>query len=172
MPTAKAPSEVSAPSIAVKIYRDGQLVERRFCGSEEEAARVVESWEATPPAHGEVISVEPHPPEDIVALLRAIADAIERGEPVAMPTPAPPVRLQPGRRGPARARQPLGTASAPMAGALPPGRLTPGRETMRSARGRRFFDRCGENGRVSHRCHRSPRRYPQLSLARSRFQDS
>ena len=38
--------------------------------------------------------VEPHPPEVIIAVLRAIADAIEDGCPVAMPRPFPHIRLQ------------------------------------------------------------------------------
>ena len=38
--------------------------------------------------------VEPHPPEEIVALLRAIADAIEQERPLSMPHPFPQLRLQ------------------------------------------------------------------------------
>jgi hypothetical protein len=32
------------PSIEVRVYRHGDLIERRMCESEEEAAAVVEEW--------------------------------------------------------------------------------------------------------------------------------
>jgi hypothetical protein len=83
-----------APEVLVRVYRGGHLVEQRFCESPESVAQIVESWEAQPLSTGELIVVEPHPPEVIVDLLRAVADAIEREEPVAMPHPFPPIRLQ------------------------------------------------------------------------------
>jgi len=82
------------PEVLVRVYRGGHLIEQRIGESPESVAQIVESWEAKPPSTGELIVVEPHPPEVIVALLRAIADAIEREEPVAMPHPFPPIRLQ------------------------------------------------------------------------------
>jgi hypothetical protein len=79
----------------VRVYRGGHLIEQRFCESAERAADVVESWEARQaPPGGELIVVEPHPPEMIVGLLRTIADAIEQEKPVAMPHPFPHLRLQ------------------------------------------------------------------------------
>ena len=82
------------PEVLVRVYRGGHLVEQRFAESPESVAEIVESWQAKPLSTGELIVVEPHPPEVIVALLRAIADAIEREEPVKMPHPFPPIRLQ------------------------------------------------------------------------------
>ena len=36
--------DTGAPTIEVRIYRDGQLLVRKLCESEEEAATVVEQW--------------------------------------------------------------------------------------------------------------------------------
>ena len=83
-----------APEVLVRVYRGSHLIEQRFCDSTDVAADIVESWEANPPAEGELIVVEPHPPEAIVALLRAIADAIEHERPVAMRHPLPNLRLE------------------------------------------------------------------------------
>jgi hypothetical protein len=82
------------PEVLVRVYRGGHLIEQRFCESPESVANVVESWEAQPPPTGELIVVEPHPPEVIVDLLRAIADAIEQERPVAMQHPFPHIRLE------------------------------------------------------------------------------
>jgi hypothetical protein len=82
------------PEVLVRVYRGDHLIEQRFCDSAETVAGIVESWQAHPPAEGELIVVEPRPSEAIVALLRAIADAIEQERPVAMQHPLPHVRLQ------------------------------------------------------------------------------
>ena len=34
----------STPGIEVRVFRDGDLIERQLCESEEEAAEVVEKW--------------------------------------------------------------------------------------------------------------------------------
>jgi hypothetical protein len=82
------------PEVLVRVYRGGHLIEQRFCESAEAAAAVVESWEARQaPPEGELIAIEPHPPETIVALLRTIADAIEQERPDTMPHPFPHLRL-------------------------------------------------------------------------------
>lgn len=91
---AETHAEDWAPEVLVRTYRGGHLIEQRFCDNPESVAQIVESWEAQPPATRGSIVVEPHPPQVIVALLRAIADAIEQERPVAMPHPIPPVRLQ------------------------------------------------------------------------------
>lgn len=83
-----------APEIVVRVYRDGRLIEQRFCNDEAKAAEIVESWGAVAGPEGEIVSVESYPPNDIVGVLRALADALERGEPVTMPHRFPPVRLQ------------------------------------------------------------------------------
>jgi hypothetical protein len=83
-----------APEILVRLYRGDQLIEQQFCPSAEASARTIESWEASSEPGGELIVIEPHPPEAIVALLRAIADAIEQERPLAMPRPFPQIRLQ------------------------------------------------------------------------------
>jgi hypothetical protein len=100
-------AEEWAPEVLVRVYRGGHLIEQRFCESPESVAHLVESWEARPPPAGELIVVEPHTPEVIVALMRAIADAIEQERPVAMPHPFPHIRLQLATAGtePDRARQ-------------------------------------------------------------------
>lgn len=87
-------TEEWAPEVLVRVYRGGHVIEQRFCTSPESVADFVESREAHPPPAGEMIVVEPHPPEAIVVLLRAIADAIEQGRPVAMPHPFPHIRLE------------------------------------------------------------------------------
>jgi hypothetical protein len=89
-----AVAEEWVPEVRVRVYRGGHLIEQRFCESPESVAQLVESREAQPPPTGELIVVKPHPPEAIVALLRAIADAIEQQRPVAMPHPFPHIRLQ------------------------------------------------------------------------------
>jgi hypothetical protein len=43
---------------------------------------------------GELVVVEPHPPQVIVELFRAIADALEEERPLAMPHPFRHIRLQ------------------------------------------------------------------------------
>ena len=78
----------------VRTFRGGHLIEQRFCESVEAVAELVETHESHPPSAGELITVEPHPPEVIVELLRAIADAIEQERPVAMAHPFPHIRLQ------------------------------------------------------------------------------
>jgi hypothetical protein len=83
-----------APEILVRLYRGDHLIEQQFCASAEAGARTIESWEASSEPQGERIVIEPHPPEAIVALLRAIADAIEQERPLAMPRPFPHIRLQ------------------------------------------------------------------------------
>jgi hypothetical protein len=82
------------PHVLVRRYRGSHLIEQQFCESPEAVANVVEAWEAEPSRTGELIAIEPHPPEVIVALLRSIADAIEMGQPVAMRQPFPNIRLQ------------------------------------------------------------------------------
>ena len=89
-----ASAEEWVPEVLVRVYRGGHLIEQRFCESPESVGDLVESWESGLPATGEVIVVEPHPPEVIVALLRAIADAIEQERPVPMQHPFPHIRLQ------------------------------------------------------------------------------
>ncbi len=91
-PTTSA--EQWVPEVLVRTYRGDHLIEQRFCESPEAVADLVESWEARPDSAGGRIVVEPHPPEMIVALLRAIADAIEAEKPVAMSHALPHVRLQ------------------------------------------------------------------------------
>jgi hypothetical protein len=83
-----------SPEILVRVYRGDHLIEQRFCESPETVAQIVESWEARPSPEGELIVVEPHPPEAVVALLRAIADAIEQERPLSMQHPFPHLRLQ------------------------------------------------------------------------------
>ena len=68
----------------------GHVVEQGFCESPESVAEIIESREAGGAATGELIVVEPHPPEVIIAVLRAIADAIEEGRPPSS-VPAHPV---------------------------------------------------------------------------------
>jgi hypothetical protein len=80
--------------VLVRRSRAGHLIEQQACESPDAVANLMESWVAMPTATGDVITVEPHPPEAIVALLRAIADAIELGQPVAMRHPFPHIRLQ------------------------------------------------------------------------------
>lgn len=87
-------AEQRAPEVLVRVYRGGHLIEQRFCDRAETVAGIVESWQARPPAEGELIVVEPHPSEEIVTLLRAIADAIEQERPIAMQHPLPHLRLQ------------------------------------------------------------------------------
>jgi hypothetical protein len=87
-------AEQWAPEVIVRIYRGGHLIEQRFCESPESVAEIIESREARGTPSGELIIVEPHPPEVIIAVLRAIADAIEEDRPVAMPSPFPHIRLQ------------------------------------------------------------------------------
>jgi hypothetical protein len=82
------------PEFLVSIYQDGRLLEQRCCDSAERAANVVESWEAHPSPDGELVVIEPRPPEAVVALLRAIADAIEQERPTPMRRPLPQLRLQ------------------------------------------------------------------------------
>ena len=82
------------PEVIVRIRRDGHLIEQRICEGSDSVAGVVESWLAGPPAPGDMIAVEPHPPSVIVSLLRAIADAIEQGRPVAMAHAIPHLRLE------------------------------------------------------------------------------
>lgn len=82
------------PEVLVRVYRGDHLIEQRFCDSAETVAGIVESWQAHPSPEGELIVVEPRPSEAIVALLRAIADAIEQERPVAMQHPLPQMRLQ------------------------------------------------------------------------------
>ena len=91
--TAKVEAEW-VPEVLVRVYRGGHLIEQRFCDNPESVAEIVESWEATAPPAGELIMIEPHPPQVIVGLFRAIADAIEQERPVAMPQPFPHIRLQ------------------------------------------------------------------------------
>jgi hypothetical protein len=83
-----------APEILVRLYRGDHLIEQQFCDSAEAGARAIETWEAQSVPGGELIVIEPHPPEAIVALLREIADAIEQERPLAMPRPFPRIRLQ------------------------------------------------------------------------------
>jgi hypothetical protein len=83
-----------SPEVLVRVYRGDHLIEQRFSDNPEAVGQIVESWEARPPPEGELIVVEPHPPETIVALLRAIADAIELERPLSMPHPFPHLRLQ------------------------------------------------------------------------------
>jgi hypothetical protein len=87
-------TEEWVPHVLVRRYRGGHLIEQRTCESPEAVADLVETWEAEPSPKGETIAVEPHPPEVIVGLLRAIADAVESGQPVPMRRPFPHVRLQ------------------------------------------------------------------------------
>jgi hypothetical protein len=89
-----------AQEILVKHYRGGHLIEQRHCDDPRAAAGIVESWEARPTPDGERIVVEPHPPEAIVALLRAIANAIEQERPLAMAQPFPHLRLELVTEGP------------------------------------------------------------------------
>ena len=86
--------EECAPEVLVRVYRGGHLIEQRFCESPESVAETVVTRGSRPAPSGELIVVEPHSPEVIVALLRAIADAIEQERPMAMPHRFPPIRLQ------------------------------------------------------------------------------
>ena len=83
-----------APQILVKHYRGGHLVEQRHCDDPQSLGDIVEAWEARSTSDGELIVVESHPPEAIVDLLRAIADAIEQERPLPMAHPFPHVRLE------------------------------------------------------------------------------
>ena len=38
----------STPRIEVRIFRNGELVQRELCDSEDEATRVVDSWSSWP----------------------------------------------------------------------------------------------------------------------------
>jgi hypothetical protein len=87
-------SETWAPEILVRVYRGDHLIDQRFSNDPETAARNIEYWEAQAPPAGTRIVVDPHPPEAIIALLRAIADALEEERPVAMRHPFPHVRLE------------------------------------------------------------------------------
>ena len=87
------PVSTSSPEILLKHYRGGHLIEQRH-GDLRAVADFVESWEAKQSTDGELIVVEPHPPETIVALLREIADAIEQQRPLVINEPFPQVRLQ------------------------------------------------------------------------------
>ena len=80
-----------SPEVLVRVYRGDHLIEQRHSDSPEAVAQIVESWEARPPPEGERIVVEPHPPEEILTLLRTIADAIEQERPLSMPHPFPPL---------------------------------------------------------------------------------
>jgi hypothetical protein len=88
------PVEEWVPEFLVRRYRGDHLIEHQFSDSPETVGGMIESWEASSGQPGAVIVAEPHPPEAIVTLLRAIADAIEQERPVAMPRPFPRIRLQ------------------------------------------------------------------------------
>jgi hypothetical protein len=89
-----SPVDEWVPEVLIRLYRGNHLVEQQFCDSPEVVGGLIESWEARAAESGAVIVADPHPPEAIVALLRAIADALEQERPVAMPHPYPHVRLQ------------------------------------------------------------------------------
>jgi hypothetical protein len=82
------------PEILVTVYRGGHLVEQRYCQDPETVANIVESLESSPPPDGELLVVEQDSPQMIVALLRAIADAIEQQRPLRTSHPFPHLRLQ------------------------------------------------------------------------------
>ena len=63
-------AEQWVPEVLVRVYRGGHVVEQRFCESPESVAEIIESREAARPT-GELIVVEPHPPEVIIAVLRS-----------------------------------------------------------------------------------------------------
>ena len=86
--------ETNAPEVAVRVYQCDQLIEQRLAESPESAAHIVESWESRRSPTGERIVVEPQPPEAIVEVLRAVADALEQERPTAMPRPFPDIRVQ------------------------------------------------------------------------------
>ncbi|WP_162941440.1 hypothetical protein [Desertimonas flava] len=78
----------------VSVAHDGPRIEQETCDGAESVARIVESWQAQQSPTVERIIIEPHPPELIVELLRAIADAIEREQPMPLSHPLPPLRLE------------------------------------------------------------------------------
>lgn len=63
------------PTIEVRVYRDAELIQRELCESEEEAARVLESWSELDDVTCEVDDLsyhhrpgdvlEPQPPEPV-----------------------------------------------------------------------------------------------------------
>ena len=57
------------PTVEVRIYRDGRLVQRELCESEEDAALVVEKWSEIEGTEFEVDDLSsPHQPDQILDL--------------------------------------------------------------------------------------------------------
>ncbi len=75
-----------APTLEVRVYRDGALIHRELCESEEDAAAAVERWEEEPGVECEVedlsasrrdvevFEVEPPDIEDYTAVTKAGAE--------------------------------------------------------------------------------------------------
>lgn len=68
MTTPRDANHGETPTIEVRVYRDGRLIERELCESEERAALVVEAWQEIDGVECEVddLSVR-HGPEDILS---------------------------------------------------------------------------------------------------------
>ena len=86
--------ETNAPEVAVRVYQGDQLIEQRFAESPNRPLTSLRSWRSRRSPTGQRIVIEPQPPEAIVEVLRAIADAIEQERPTAMPRPFPDIRVQ------------------------------------------------------------------------------
>jgi hypothetical protein len=87
-------SAARSSEVLVRVFRGEDLVEHQLGDNPEAVAEIVESWVARPPSAGGRIVVDPRPPDALVPLLRAIADAIEQERPLPMPDPSPQLRVQ------------------------------------------------------------------------------